>query len=264
MYTTINNIFKSKTKGAFIARGNIYLESENAEDLNELYYTVLHETFHLFGVRDVYSNWQEELYYNTYININIIHKLKMITPNDYKLLISLYGNDMSEASDKEKQDYIAQIEQKIDNYTRKYYVHYQQVYKQTLIDRGFSDYDVKANTTYVTLENDLDLTFTETLALKGISKIRVKVKDDKYMLETYDAYDNLLERCSGKAYNVGGQIFLHNVELKNFKKGRPTYIDLCMYMRADNTVYFLKDTVNTLYSATGIETEYYNQQSLTQ
>lgn len=262
LYTTNLNKFKSKTKGVFIEQGNIDIENDNAKDLDELYYTTLHETFHLFGVKDVYLGWQEERYYNTYINIDINHNLKMITPNDYKLLISLYANDLTGLSENEKQDYIKQLKQKIDNYTFKYFTHYQQVYKQSLIDRGFSDKDVKANTSYVQLENDLDVTFIDTLSTKGISKIRVKVKNNKYTIATYDENDNFLERCSGTAYNVGGQIFLHNVELQNLKRGDPTYADLCVEMREDNLKYYrLRDTMNTIYSAAGINTEYYNQQS---
>ena len=180
---------------------------------------------------------------------------------DLNLLISLYAIDISELGEDEKQDYIQQLEQKIEDYAFKYYTHYQQVYKQSLIDKGYSEEYVKVYTSYVQLENDIDVTFIDTLSTKGISKIRIKVKDDKYMLATYDENDNLLESCSGKAYNVGGQIFLHNVELQNLKKGYPTYTDLYIEMHTDNTKYYrLCDTMNTIYSAAGMNTEYYNQQ----
>lgn len=262
LYTTSLNRFKSKTKGTFIKQGNIDISKNNAEDLDELYYTTLHETFHLFGVRDVYYYLQNERYHNTYINVDCNHNLKMIYPNDYKLLISLYAKDTKGFSEKEREDYINKLEQKIEDYAIKFYVHYQQAYKQSLVDRGFSKQDVEANTSYVQLENAIDVTFIDTISTKGIYKIRVKIKGDKYKIATYDENDKMLESCSGKAYNVGGQIFLQDVRLQNLKKGKQTYADLYIEMRKDNTKYYrLGDTLNNFYSAAGLDTEYYNQQN---
>jgi len=207
LYTTRINMFKSKNKGVFIEQGNIDMDDNHVEDLDELYYTTMHEMFHLFGVKDVYTGWQEENYNNTYINVNNNHNLKMLTPNDYKLLISLYAKDLNNLDKKEKQEYIKQLEEKIDDYTIKFYAHYQHLFKQDLIDRGYSEEKVKVNTSYVQLENDIDVTFMDPSNMNGVSRIRIKVKDDKYKLATYDENDNLLGSCSGKAYNVGGQIF---------------------------------------------------------
>ena len=260
LYTSYNNWLKSQTKGTFIQRANIDMDNDHAKDLDELYYTTLHETFHLFGVKDVYPGWQSEIYHNTYINVGTNHKLKMITPNDYKLLISLYAKDMSKSTKSEKQNYIQQLEQKIHDYSCKYYAHYHQVSKQSLIDSGITE-AVNEISPYAELDNDIDVTFTAKGLTKGISKIRIKVKGEKYKLATYDENDNLLETCSGKAYNVGGQIFLQNVELKNLYNGQPTYTDLCIEMLANETKYYrLRDAI-IIYSVTGINTEYYNQQN---
>jgi len=262
LYTTYLDVFKSNKKGEFINKGNVDIENENASDLDELYFTTLHETFHLFGVKDVYFNSIGETYNNTFINVGNRHTLKMITPNDYKLLISLYAKDLNELKENERQEYISQLEQKIEDYTFRYYSHYQEAHKQDLIKKGFSAYDVMINTTYVPLENDIDVTFTDTISTKGISAIRVKVKGDKYVIATYDENNNLLESCMGKAYHVGGQIFLHNVELKNLKKGSQTYADLCVEMHTNNTKYYrLRDIVDTIYSAAGINTELYQEQN---
>lgn len=262
LYTTYLHASKSNKKGIFINHGNVFIEDDNAKDLDELYYTTLHETFHLFGVKDVYLKYTDQRYNNTYINVNTNHDLKMITPNDYKLLISLYAKDIKTLTDNEKQEYTSQLEEKIEDYTIKYFSHYQEVYKQSLIDKGFSENLVKENTSYYPLENNIDVTFVDTLSTKGISTIRVKVKNDKYVIATYDENNNLLENCTGKAYNVGGQIFLHNVALSNLKNGDQTYADLCVEMFAKNTKYCrLRDTMDTIYSAAGINTEHYQQQN---
>lgn len=262
LYKTYLHGFKSKSKGVFINKGDIYMEKSNASDPDELYNTTLHEIFHLFGVKDVYFSWVGERYNNTYINVNGNRNLKMLSPNDYKLLISLYAKNTNELDESEKQDYINQLEQKIEDYTVKYYSHYQQAYKQKLLDDGLSEETVKERTSYVQLENDIDVTFVDTIRTKGISTIRVKVKDSKYVVATYDENNNMLESCSGKAYNVGGQIFLHNVILKNLNRGDSTYADLCVEMRTDNTKYYrLSDTLDTIYSGAGMNTDYYLQQN---
>lgn len=257
-----DSLFSYGSKGRFNQKCWIEFDAQFLKDEPQrLYYTSLHEILHNFGFDDVYTQ-NKTVYQNTFMNPNTNMSLKMITPNDYKLLVAMYSKDMSKLDETEKEEYVKQLEQKIDDYTTAYYSHYQQAFKQGLIDKGFSEHDVEANTSYVQLENDIDVTFIDTLSTKGVSKIRVKVKGDKYMLATYDENDNLLENCSGKTCNVGGQIFLQDVQLQNLKRGKQTCADLCVEMRTDNTKYYrLRDTVDTMYSAAGISTEHYNQQN---
>ncbi|MBQ8908719.1 MAG: hypothetical protein IJY90_00300 [Clostridia bacterium] len=250
------SIFAFGSKGKF----NIDCKVKFDEDLlaknsNHLYYTSLHELLHIFGLDDVYGNKVRHL--DTYMNINTNDQLKMISPNDYKLLVACYAEDYSSFSKEDKLAYISMLQQKVEDYSKEYYSYYSQqrlnARKQGWLDCGYSIETVHQIFNYDGIVGDVALTFDVCLTTGG-EMVKVLVENGQYNLLTYDSNNNMIEMCFGKAYNVNGEIYLESVHLDSFKYGKETYADMYIYLPENDTMqqYRLYDTLNNCYSANGV------------
>lgn len=257
------------SKGSFFDSCNIYYNPHTLETSPKVTYeATLHELLHVFGIGDVYN--QEATYQNTFVNTHngSAEWLHMITPNDYKLLVSMYAEDMGDMTENEKQKYVDELNKKIDEYSKNYYNYYKTAYKQYLIKSGHSQEGVKNLTGYGEIGKKVDITFAKNLHnLDEIGKVRIKISDDKYVIATYDKNGKLIDDCSGKAHHLGEVIFLQDVHLKNFAFGKESFSDLKLsicYISEQSTYYMITDTLHTVgdnYCQVGVDTEYYNQQN---
>lgn len=264
------SLFSYSKKGAFFKKCDILYSPEAVSEREsyDFYRTTLHETLHAFGIDDIYG--EESMYRNTFISTeNNTSWLSMVSPNDYKLLISMYAEDMTNMSEEEKQAYIAKLNKKVEEYSVEYFRHYKQAYKDCLISNGITEeQDLKNYISQGQIDKDVDIIFEKFWNLEEqVVKGRLKVKGDKYVLALYDENDKVLEHCSGKAHHLGDQIFLQGAQFKNFKDTEQSFSDLFISIICyldDEPVYSLRDTTmeqESLYSQHGVNIEYYNQQN---
>ncbi len=255
-----NSLLSLSSAGKFTRKCDVrisrfYNSPESAgEDFEHLYdmsnfpYTVAHELFHCFGVGDLYK--LDTLSHNSLISVSN-QSMKQVSPNDYKLLVSMYSKSLSDCSEEEKQAYIKQANQMIEEYTQSYYEQYCKQQKDSPL---FKYHD--------TIKDDIDVTFSRLIMVNWdyttkFSKIRVVTRNNKYTLALYDTDDKIVDKCSGKLRNIDGVLILEGVHLTNFIQNKDVYVDFYLTSRSNSlNLYEMSSIADLLLSANGRSTNY--------
>ncbi|MBQ8792485.1 MAG: hypothetical protein IJZ62_02595 [Clostridia bacterium] len=249
-----SSIFGFGSKGIFNQDCKVVYDKDFlTQQPSHFFYTTLHELLHIFGMDDVYDNKVEHL--DTFMNVFTDDSLKMITPNDYKLLVACYAKDLSALNEEDRAEYIKSLQQKIEDYSVKYYSYYSQREQK---NRAMSNLDLNCSITMSMQEKQseesLDLTFNVCLTAMG-QKVRVVIEENSYNVYTFSENGKLVENCEGEVFEADGEIFLQGVHLQDFKEGKETFVDL--YIFKTGQLYNLCDVFNNCYSNDGITTENY-------
>lgn len=187
---------------ALIRDYTVYLDLENFKYLNYDYETVVeysinHETFHLFGIDDVYNSNKQNTYINVHESLN--GNIDDLTPNDVRCLIALYA-DKNKTNPENIEEYYKDI---LDYYYNNYIT--QIVYKQQL-EQSFY-YENFIFNAYVTSSGDDNKE-------NFIYDYKITVQDGHYEFELIDGLNNrVLKSCSGNARVQNGIVLLENVNM---------------------------------------------------
>lgn len=241
------SMYSFGSKGAFNNVNTITYDYDFLkQNKDRLYYTTLHELLHVFGLEDVYGS-KQQTHLDTYLNVNIDERLKMITPNDYKMLVACYAEDLNTIPKEKQNDYLNELHQKIEAYSQNYYEYYCNFANQTKL-QPFSLSAIR--TLSSANENALGETISFGVYLnQGGERVEANISDGNYSISVYDNKNSLIDSCEGKTYEVDGHIFLQGVHLKSFKKGREIYTD--MHIVSNFGSYSLYDIFNNFYSNSG-------------
>lgn len=228
-------------------------------ELSNLYNLSVHELLHAFGIEDVYDDVDYQM--NTFINVAYGYKYSMITPNDYLFMAALCAPNFE--NEEQKQEYIAMVKQKHDEYSKKFYLihskEFEERQKESLRKTGDSEEKIENSTRLEPVGETLDLTFDNKLYRVYEDKgVRIKIQDGKYTFAVLNADGEVLEKCSGSVYFVDDVVYLQNVKLSNFTLGRATYTDFRISLNA-NTKFYNLDDLLTRYTALGTETQIENE-----
>lgn len=191
--------------------GSILLDDNlinNEKKQNNLLYSLCHELLHIFGFADVYnqaeSKFEGQEYAKTFMkgtySIGTTQDFVPITPNDYKLLLSLYAPACYN-----QDEYNAMLD-KITNlsneYESEYYTHI-----VDFVESKMGQYQVgKFSDKFVVGFDDF---------LNTGKKMAVKVEGDKYKLFAKDENGNQIEVCEGKVFISGDGIILQDLKIEN-------------------------------------------------
>lgn len=204
-----NDIFIFSSKGNFINYGKIKIDRNTTTGFK---FMILHELLHCFGFKDLYDSNTE--YFGDWINFQ-----NLITPNAYNSLLAMYTPDLSKLSETERKEQINNLQQKSNEYKQFYYSTCSKKIKQLEQNYGI---DKKSSS----ITGDIDILFNNvSLSNNIITSLRIKTKDNKYTLATYNG-NELIEKVSGNCQNINGVIYLENVKLNNFYKNKKTHTDL--------------------------------------
>lgn len=177
---------------------------EDEETAEKLEHTYIHELLHVFGFDDVYKENTLKHMGNTYMKSGVNG---MITPNDFKCLISLYAPKFE--SESEEKEAIVHYKQMIEDYETYYYdklsdiakARYKNFSQQiNILEKSFTWYGERI----VQGPNDF----------KFINYYELKVENKKYTFKIFDSNKKEIDTHSGEAVHCNGVIFLKDVELK--------------------------------------------------
>lgn len=196
-----------------------------------------HELLHVFGFKDVYFEKINANYYHSLLNIINNSKdfytsdnFAVISPNDYRCLISVYAEKFKNKEEKNK--FLENFKIKTKEYDSLYYG----IYKEANNLKGLDIYD--------------NIIFKGTYIY---TKYEIVIKNNQYSFALLDENGNILDKCNGEAISVDGVLFLKNVKLeKGFLSnvdGAYTIVDLILSKKQNFT---LLSSVNAKFSATGL------------
>ena len=252
--TKFSSIFSSKGRinNTSVIDFDIDMLRESREDLKSV---AIHELLHCFGIDDVYLKNNNGYHANTFISSDYTSlEFHKITPNDYKLLASLYAPEFK--SQEQFDEYVKSINEKVDEYSYGFYSEYNKTVdkmkEEKMLGLGFSKERVAEVLETTQLDNNIDVTFGNVLNAKDIESIRVKVKGDKFVIATFDKDGVMLESNEGKALNCDGKIYLQNVHLNSFWiNGSESFMDMCVSQNASSKEYSLEDLNTSQFSVDG-------------
>lgn len=225
--------FNLSSKGPFIQKCNITIsnvfktEQGSYSDYEDIFpYTIAHELLHCLGINDVYKNKQNLL--NTLINTKN-SDITMVSPSDYKLLLSMYSKKIDNAEEKEKQ--IEILKEKFKSYSQTYYQKYCDSLKESFCKRYSPIYD------------DIDITFknvifTSSFENKNIKSFKIRTLRNRYTITVLDKDEKAIEICQGKLRNIDGILILENVNFKTLDKDKETLTDLVVALCDDGSYRF--------------------------
>lgn len=264
--TSYNSLLSLSSTGKFTRKCDIkisrfYNSPESAGkyefnyDMRFFPYTVSHELFHCFGVGDIYT--LDTVSFNSLINIDN-QDMTIVSPNDYKLLVSLYSRSLSGCSEEEKEAYLEQSKKMIEEYTQSYYEQYCKKQRQSLLDDSHDKID-----------GDIDVTFNEMIFFRldynaKLTRMRVKTQNNKYTIALLDSEGQVLDKCSGRLRNIDGVLILENAHFINFIKDKDIYIDFYLISKNNNLkLYQVKTIANFFFSKYGYATENVDKYNIT-
>ncbi len=230
----------------------------NPKNQERIFDVALHELLHAFGIDDVYFIKTFKHISNTQINVGVTEMcLNMISPNDYKLLASMYHKPFK--TQEEKKKFIDKFNLFIEEYSQSYYKkHYEttlQKRKKELINNGFSDRIINKLLEVTPLE-DINITISSKYSERS-KYLNIKVLDGKYFIEALDENEQLVSSCSGKAYYIDGVIYMQGVHLNSFVMGLDTTTDMALCYKPFTENYILT-------TLSGEEYEYSLEKSFSQ
>lgn len=178
----------------------ISLDDDTEKD--DWFYTYTHELMHAFGLTDVYEDQDDfvgKYQGTTFLKRETGEPMQMITPNDMKVLITLYAPKCSkkEAAQKEKE-----YSQFIDEYEKLYYAKFVDSCKGQL-----------GNTTDMPQRN---FTFHTRANFNQGNKYRyyITIKDNQYTFQIQTPEGEILDSTQGEALWVNGGVVLKEVKLQ--------------------------------------------------
>lgn len=176
------------------------------DDMSELEYVYGHELFHAFGIKDVYiTNSNSKLQGNTYIKSTVGEKVGILTPNDYKCLISLYADKFDSAS--EKASDMEKYKEMAYKYEENYYKHLAGAVKE--------EYNITENLNNENFKWQGRGEFKSNIDQNVyVFYYNIKIKDNVYDFEVLDENKNPLDAFSGDCVYHDGAFILKNVQLK--------------------------------------------------
>ena len=206
---TGNDLLVSSSKGAFISYGKIKIDRSTTTGFK---FMVLHELLHCFGFKDLYDS--DTKYFGDWINFQ-----DLVTPSAYSSLLAMYTPDLSKLSNTERKEYIDNLRHISNEYKQFYYSRCSEKIKQLE-----QNYGVDKKSSPIT--GDVDILFNDvSLSNSTITSLRIKTKDNRYTIATYNG-NELIEKVSDDCQNINGIIYLETVKLNNFYENKKTCTDL--------------------------------------
>lgn len=232
-FDNLSKLVNNPTYDNFIITYNREKNLSSSENMQK--YTFLHELLHAFGFEDVYNATAMNSYINkfcgdTVMNDHIGSNTNMLTPSDYRNIISAYAPRMN---DDELKEFINIYKQKTQEYDESYYKSYASICENKL--NIISNLDTSKNYT---------AGFTKTLTTENGNQITeyitIKIKDGKYSLSIYDTNGVLLDNAKGDIMDCDNLFILSDVQLK---KGLRPLTDLNNNINSYiNDFVFMKDS----------------------
>lgn len=166
-------------------------------------YTYTHELLHAFGFNDVYLGKSTNKYQaNSVISSEVGTAVSLITPNDYKCLMSLYTKKFE--SDEQKSQIIHDYKQVIDNYEDTYYQEYISYVKDKF------EIDGNIYFTNFVWQGSCGIEIGE----HSRTDCKIEVCDDSYSISVKNEETGLEDTYEGDVYFKDGVCVLKEVTLK--------------------------------------------------
>ena len=178
-----------------------YTEDESIK-LRHLY---THELLHAFGIDDVYLNENTQKHQgNTFIHPGVGESIGMLTPNDIKVLVSLYLEKFD--NEEEQKESINKHKEKIEAYEKAYYFN--------LTEKILSDLSLVDKIDMPALQwNGMARYQTPDGTIYQL-KYKIFVDNDRYKFYVLDNDNNKLDFYQGEAQNINGVMVLKDLNLK--------------------------------------------------
>lgn len=218
-------------RGAFAKTCEVEIDPDSlyASEGIELYDIFLHEMLHVFGLNDVYFLKTGKIQEQTQINVAVgSHNIKKITPNDYKLLASMYHKPFKD--DQEKESFFLKFNTFIEQYEKAYYSEHYKIVKKNEHDGWAEICDYEELISKFTYRQEIQ-SLNTTLEMLGdieAKYFKLNITEGHYTLEVYNAEKKLLDKCVGEVCRVEDAVYLKGVSLNNFIYGLETYTDICL------------------------------------
>ena len=198
------NVFSYFTSKRTMYNFEIHQKS-SAKTNEELEFMYTHELWHAFGISDVYYNENTTKHQgNTVIKPELGRKVGIITPNDFKCLISLYAEKFDSQS--EQNVAVENFKSMIEEYEEYYYDYFA---SRVVEYKGIQE-SISTNAFY--WQGYSQFTVNNSQSVGYFYKIQVN--DGQYIFKILDTSNNLLDSYTGKAHDKNGIIVLQDVELK--------------------------------------------------
>jgi len=168
----------------------------------------IHELMHLIAFSDVHTlksiRTTDKHYGNTIMQASHGGKmLCVLTPNDYKILISAFTENMSENELKES---IGDVKQKVANYEKEYY----KIFTKETIQRS--------NATHKLEKGDFSFTTSRKWVISDKIEYQnfyeLNIVNNRYSLKIFDKNYKLVDEAVGKVIWCNGVAVLKDVTLK--------------------------------------------------
>jgi len=218
------NVLKNFSENDYYSRYVIEYNREGSKhhSYDEKLYVFLHELLHAFGLDDVYVDGPHKKTDIDYRNTIMKGSGNIITPNDFKCLLSAYAEKLSGGK---LSEYIDKAEQVSSEYEKYYY--------ENRIEK-LRDYE---NDTLIDLEGkDVNSMFESTLTdVDGTilsQQVNLKIEGNRYTLEISGGGRESVCVVSGVVLEQNGVKILRNVkftgsfELSEMGKAEETIMDL--------------------------------------
>lgn len=171
-------------------------------------YTYIHELLHLVGFADVHTlesmKTTDKFYGNTIMLSDNSGDVDIITPNDYKALLSLLTEKLGE---EELTERIGDYKQKVVQYEKDYYKFYvKKVAENSGATQRLQEGDLcfEGRLRRIMLDNSETVTYYE-----------VSIVGNNYNLKIFNEKNMLIDEASGDVVRYNGVAVLKNVCLKN-------------------------------------------------
>lgn len=192
-------------------RGVITIDNtiiNNAEQQNNLLYTLTHELLHVLGFNDIYntegSKFEGQKYAKSFMKstyfLTTTENFVPITPNDYKLLLSAYASPCNNQD--EYQATFDKIDALVKGYEKEYYEH-----NVKFVENRMGEYQVAQ------FSNKFVIGFEDFLGTN--KKMAIKVDGDRYQLFVADESGAKNKVCEGNIFISGSGIILQNLNVPN-------------------------------------------------
>jgi len=246
----VRRVMKNSGK---IKHSTIYLDKDFLKDSNSSakLYILTHELLHVFGFADIYTEeFENKIKSNTMMNSKYFtHRTKKdfipLTPNDYRLLLSLYTKRTENEID---------YKQKLAR-AKALIAEYEQVFYKKEIEGFFNFYTYFKKQNIIKVEDNISFNVSNLMGSK--SDIEIKVEGSNYKLYQVESNSKKLI-CQGIVSRVDKSVVLQNVVIPNanslfYNEDKMDYTGdllLCRYTKNNQNggivLNFLEDSINKI------------------